>query len=104
MEVGRRPDGVTSMVSWGDRTVARASTHAERFSLGQVNSMKCYWSQVIPQSFCLKEQGDPWDVLMIVAERCYERSESIIPVRTGSKEVAMEDTEESTKISWERIS
>lgn len=42
---------------------------------------------------------------MIVAERCYERSESIIPVRDwGSKEAAMEDTEESTKISWERIS
>lgn len=53
----------------------------------------------------MKEQGDPWDVLMIVAERCYERSESIIPVRDwGSKEAAMEDTEESTKISWERIS
>lgn len=77
----------------------------QRFSLGQVNSVKCYWSQVIPQSFCLKEQGDPWDVLMMVTERCCERSESIIPVRDwGSKEVAMEDSEESTKVPWERIS
>ena len=31
VEVGRRPDGVTSMVSWGDRTVATASAHAEIF-------------------------------------------------------------------------
>ena len=31
VEVGRRPDGVASMVSWGERTVARASAHAEIF-------------------------------------------------------------------------
>ena len=77
----------------------------QRFSLGQLNSVKCYWSQVIPQSFCLKGQGDPWNVLMMVAERCYERSESIIPVKDwGSKEVAREESEESTEVPWERIS
>lgn len=32
VEVGRRPDGVASMVSWGERTVARAPAHAEIFA------------------------------------------------------------------------
>ena len=42
---------------------------------------------------------------MMVAERCYERSESIIPVKDwGSKEVAREESEESTEVPWERIS
>ena len=31
VEVGRRPDGVASMVSWGERTVARTYAHSEIF-------------------------------------------------------------------------
>lgn len=29
--MSRRPGGIASMVSWGERTVARASAHAEIF-------------------------------------------------------------------------
>ena len=68
-------------------------------------STECYWSQVTPKSPCLKEQGDPRDVLIMVAERCCERSESITLIRDWrSEEVPMEDSNESTKVPCERAS
>lgn len=64
MEVSERSIGAACNASWAERTMAGLSAYPE-FSLGHVDSMEFYWSQVTPNGPFLMEQGDPWDVLMM---------------------------------------
>nr|KAF6471593.1 hypothetical protein HJG59_010979 [Molossus molossus] len=70
-----------------------------------MDSMECYWSEVIPKGPFLIKQVDSWDVLMMLAERLCERSDRITLIRDWcSEEVVMENAKELTKVSFERTS